>query len=526
MPSCPLCNTSTPANILAEAAASLPTQSPEVVERLTSKNPNWKRADGACPACVQQALLETLLSGGDEALHESIQSVWPLDAEAAFKALPTPLRLHADPRFTGQGVTLALVDAAFYPHPDLVQPANRIRAWADASCGPVHVRQFEANETPTWPGWDLGHPAQWHGLMTSTVAAGNGWLSHGLYRGLASEANLVLIQVRERDGAITNRGIARALNWLRQNAAGLGVKIVSLSVGGDPEWPNAVDEAIAALVGDGLTVLAAAGNDGQRRLVPPASAPEALTIGGLDDGNTFDHDAQMIWHSNYGAAAGGFPKPELVAPSMWVVAPILPDSGLATEARYLFSRRAVGDEGIESRLSELKLITPHYQHVDGTSFAAPIVASAIACMLEANPGLTPRLIRETLIAAAQSVPGASRERQGAGALEAGRATALALREQHSKLTPYSPSVTASGIKFTLHDHNARQVQVFGSWNEWRSPLAASELESGVWQAERPPLAVGRYSYKFLLDNERWLPDPINPRKAHDGYGGLNSVLIV
>ncbi len=32
--------------------------------------------------------------------------------------------------------------------------------------------------------------------MTSSAAAGNGWKSHGLYRGIASDANLVLIQVR------------------------------------------------------------------------------------------------------------------------------------------------------------------------------------------------------------------------------------------------------------------------------------------------------------------------------------------
>jgi len=44
----------------------------------------------------------------------------------------------------------------------------------------------------------------------------------------------------------------------------------------------------------------------------------------------------------------------------------------------------------------LKLITPHYQHVEGTSFAAPIVASTIACLLEANPALTPLIVRDVL----------------------------------------------------------------------------------------------------------------------------------
>jgi len=89
--------------------------------------PYWDRKEGACPACVQQNLLQTLLAKGDAALREAIQTAWPLDAEAAFGVLPIRLLLHADSRFSGEGITIALVDAGFYPHPDLVQPRNRIR---------------------------------------------------------------------------------------------------------------------------------------------------------------------------------------------------------------------------------------------------------------------------------------------------------------------------------------------------------------------------------------------------------------
>lgn len=62
-------------------------------------------------------------------MHQRIQQVWLLDAEAAFGAIPTRLRLHADPRFSGRGVTIAVVDVGFYPHPDLTQPANRNKRW-------------------------------------------------------------------------------------------------------------------------------------------------------------------------------------------------------------------------------------------------------------------------------------------------------------------------------------------------------------------------------------------------------------
>ncbi|MGH7534342.1 MAG: S8 family serine peptidase, partial [Gemmatimonadales bacterium] len=257
---CPVCRTASDPTILAQA----------------HWYPFWDRADGGCPACVQQRLLQTLLEQGDPAFHESVQHSWPLDAEAAFGAIPTPLRLHADPRYAGRGVTLAMVDSGFYPHPDLVQPRNRIRAWVDATVEPERVIRFGEDEAPRWPGWDDLASSQWHGTMTSVVAAGNGFLSHGHYRGLASEADLVVVQVRDREGHITNASIGRAFGWLLEHASSLGLLVVSASVSGDPVEPlagNPVDEAALALVAAGITVVAAAGNDGIRRLVPPATAP-------------------------------------------------------------------------------------------------------------------------------------------------------------------------------------------------------------------------------------------------------------
>ena len=529
---CPICGRMTTVQALAEARWA----SPEVLQLLATQHHRWRRDDGACPACVQQALLELLLEKGDDALHESIQSVWPLDAEAAFGALPTPLRMHADPRFTAKGVTIALIDSAFYPHPDLVQPNNRIRAWADASRQPIQFKRFERDERPCWPGWDAKRPEQWHGMMTAVTASGNGWLSHGLYKGLASEAEVVLIQVRNQRGHITNAGIVRALNWLLSDGSAFGVGVVNLSVAGEPVRPlagNPVDEAVAALVEAGMLVVAAAGNDGRRRLIPPATAPEALTVGGLDDRNTFDHGDVNLWQSNFGSGSNGLPKPELVAPSIWVVAPMLPGSQISHEASHLFdqrSRRLLNQDGhVESRIAELKLVTPHYQHVEGTSFAAPLVASVACCMLQANRVLNPPQVRELLITAARPIPGAPRQRQGAGALDAGQAVALALRAPNGPLAhwPLSPQITGDGILFLLHEHSAESVFVLGSWNGWQAPgLAAVKVRPGIWQAHRQPLARGRYAYKYLINGSLWLDDPSNSRKRPDGFGGFNSILEI
>ncbi|MBV9879612.1 MAG: S8 family serine peptidase, partial [Gemmatirosa sp.] len=343
MRTCPLCGAHHAAATLAEAGW----VDAATAARLAGRHAGWRRADGACPACVQDALLSLLVERGESTLGRVVQALWPLDAAAAFGALPTPLRLRADPRFTGRGVTIALVDAGFHPHADLVQPTNRIRAWADAGGETVVVRHYAEDERPTWPGAACGEALQWHGLMTSACAAGNGWMSHGLYRGMAPDAELVLVQARGADGRIGSARIARALRWIAEHRARLGIRLVSISLGGEPAEPpggNAVDDAVAALVDDGVVVVAASGNDGVRHLVPPATAPRAITVGGIDDHNVFDAEARTLWHASYGNAADGRRKPELVAPSVWVAAPLLPETEVAREATTLFARRAACDD--------------------------------------------------------------------------------------------------------------------------------------------------------------------------------------
>jgi serine protease AprX len=366
--------------------------------------------------------------------------------------------------------------------------------------------------------------------MTSVVACGNGFLSRGLYSSLAPGAEVVLIQMRDANGTISNASIVRALEWVREHRQEFGIRVASLSICGDPVWPlagNTVDEAVAALVAAGINVVATAGNDGERQLIPPATAPLACTVGGIDDKNAFNDEEIMLWHSNYGSASNGATKPEIVAPSIWVAAPILPGTSVAEEAKSLFDQR--GRDAVEQRLSELKLITPHYQHVDGTSFATPLVASTIACMLEANPDLPPLLVRSILIESAHTVPGADRARQGAGALSPGQAVARALAERHGKNLSgqLSPQISDAGVAFSLHDHAASRVEVLGSWNDWNRPgLVAEPVEAGSWETRPVKLESGRHSYKFLLDGDRWLDDPANPRKIPDGLGGLNSLVNV
>src|SRR5215212_5835461 len=117
------------------------------------------------------------------------------------QALPTPLRLDADERFRGRDVTIAFLDSGFYAHKDLTDPVNRIVAYHSI---------FAPEDDPTF--LQMPDVASWHGMMTSVVAAGNGYLSDGLYRSIAPEAKVVLVKIGT-SGRIPESNIEAGLRW-------------------------------------------------------------------------------------------------------------------------------------------------------------------------------------------------------------------------------------------------------------------------------------------------------------------------
>ena len=74
---------------------------------------------------------------------------------------------------------------------------------------------------------------------------------------------------------------------------------------------------------------------------------------------------------------------------------------------------------------------------------------------------------------------------------------------------------------------ARSVEVVGSFTDWRPgviPLQDDDHD-GVWQAE-VVLPAGEHEYMFVVDGERWVPDPLADHYVDDGFGGQNAVIIV
>ena len=363
--------------------------------------------------------------------------------------LSTPLRLDADDRFTGRGVTIAFLDSGFFRHVDLTTPKNRILAYHS-------IAAADGDKTTL----DKPDMASWHGMMTSVVAAGNGSLSNGFYRGIAPDANVVLIKLA-RTGRITERNIKHGLEWVMAHREEYSIRVVNISAGGDEEASylhSSLSKTVERAVREGLIVVCAVGNAGhmpRHPVLPPASAPSCIAVGGLDDKNSLNRARRGMYRSSYGPTVDGLQKPEVIAPGIWVPAPILPHTPTAEQAALLATlddaddnelhamlaaQRGVDRDLDEARelpayllrqlitikLREENVITKHYKYVDGTSFAAPIVSSIVACMLEANPDLTPHRVKRILIDTAERLPNIEVDRQGWGVVAPRRAVELAV----------------------------------------------------------------------------------------------------
>jgi serine protease AprX len=333
-------------------------------------------------------------------------------------------------------VVVAFLDSGFYAHPDLTQPENRIREYVDLVGGRSGAEALSEPDVSSW-----------HGMMSSVVAGGNGMLSAGRYRSLAPDIGLVLVKVGNA-ARIKHDDLTRGIAWVVENRDRHGIRVLNISAGGDHEASDLVDglsQMAEQAVREGIVVVCAVGNHGERPgyVLPPASAPAVISVGGLNDFGDPALGRLLPYRSSFGPTVDGIQKPEVITLADFLPAPILPGTPTAREAELLTRLDGAPDSDLAQILAENHgvfgpldalvgkqpylirqvvaaglrdglVIDEHYKKVDGTSFAAPIVSSIVAQMLEANPGLSPGEVKRILMRTAARVPGIDLERQGWG----------------------------------------------------------------------------------------------------------------
>ncbi len=264
-----------------------------------------------------------------------------------------------------------------------------------------------------------------HGTHVASTAAGNGRISNGQYIGIAPNANIINLRVLNGTGAGSVSGLLSALDWVMTNRTTYNIRVVNMSLGMpafDSYKNDPVCRAVRRLVDAGVVVVAAAGNNGKNsagqkmygQTHSPGIEPSAITVGAANTlGTNGRADDVMATYSSRGPTRGSWTdangvkhydnliKPDVVAPGNKLVFAEAENNLLVTQHPEL-------DAGVGGNETRREM------YLNGTSMATPVAAGSAALLLQANPKLTPNMIKMLLMYTAQQLPGFNMFEQGAG----------------------------------------------------------------------------------------------------------------
>jgi serine protease AprX len=322
--------------------------------------------------------------------------------------------------FDGTGVGVAIIDSGVASsHDDL--PAGRVVKFAD----------FVNFQPAAYD--DYGH-----GTHVAGIIAGSGYDSGGRRMGIAPGASLIVEKVLDSAGEGFISNVIAAIDYAIANKDTFRIRLINLSVAAGVYESFETDPLTLAAkraVEAGIVVVSAAGNFGKSAsglvqyggIGAPGNAPWVITVGASSHMGTADRrDDSVAAFSSRGPGAIDFgAKPDLVAPGVGI-------ESLAEPGSTLFQTKPA------ARLwGTVATATEPYLSLTGTSMASPVVSGTIALMLQANPALTPNLVKAILQYTAESKRRYDGLTQGGGFLNARGAVELAQALANGESIPTS-----------------------------------------------------------------------------------------
>ena len=294
---------------------------------------------------------------------------------------------------TGVGVKVAILDTGIDPsHPDL---AGRVAQGID------------------FTGIGSSFDDNGHGTHVSGTVAAIYSNNSGVY-GVAPSASLYAVKVLDSTGSGYLDWIIAGIQW----AIVSDIDIINMSLG-TPSDVQSLEDACNAAFADGILIVAAAGNSGNKpgnrdTVEYPGGYASVIAVAASDS-----NDLRASFSSTG-------PDVELIAPGVSILSSI-PGGG--------------------------------YAYYSGTSMASPHVAGVAALVLAANSELTNVQVRSILQQTAENL-GLKQEHQGYGLVRADLAVQAAsvTTPPASDTDPEPGTVTISSINYSL-SRNAKHMYV-------------------------------------------------------------------
>ena len=284
---------------------------------------------------------------------------------------------------TGKGIGIGIIDSGVYPHPDLLNPSNRIKKFVD------NVNNLN------YPYDDNGH-----GTFMSGLICGSGYASKGMYKGVARNSHLYMIKAFNKLGKGFISDILFSLETLINESNDLNIKIICL-----PFETMETNEFVLSLfsklfdlaISKGLVVIVPSGSNEniKNSIRGIATLSNCITVGGYNSVGT----PKIYEYSSCGPCQK-LDKPNLIAACVDICS-------LTSDTHYISQKNGV------------KLYPPHitnlYTTYSGTSCSAAFISGICALLYENNKDLS---FRDTLalLKVSSSLINFPKYMQGAGIL--------------------------------------------------------------------------------------------------------------
>ena len=327
--------------------------------------------------------------------------------------------------YRGDNVTVAVIDSGFdYDHPEFVDinGNNRVSEKSayiytnSSKQVKVEVGRSKVNITD-----GDSHGTMCAGLLGSSVN------KVGI-TGIAPNVDLILIKIDKH---------ADSMNEAFKYAADNGAKVISTSLGqypnsngesgGDIHFEKGIDlstvfnEGVNYAYSKGVTIVAATGNSRETRLSYPAGCSNVIGAGGLNAGSQ-----TQIWDNGYEGSNYNSSKVyvDVFAPSDGIYAP-----------------------GFDTSTNK----PTYWGDAKGTSFAAPLIAGAIALYYQKYPTATNTQVETALKNACVNISSYNNgKNMGYGRLDVGKLLNISEDIEKESISS-SGTISQNATKLVVHD---------------------------------------------------------------------------